>query len=67
MVPSVNQHFLKGINVKTGCNLIADGTDYLVIGYGKGRVYYDSTEHLVMYVPIQMFYQLPIGESGVGF
>ena len=26
---------------------------------------HDSTEHLVVYVPVQMFHQLPVGESGV--
>ena len=61
------QHFLKGFNVKTGCYLITDGADYLVVGYGKGRVYHDSAEHLVVYVTVQMFHQLSVGESGVGF
>ena len=26
---------------------------------------HDSTEHLVVYVPVQMLHQLPVGESGV--
>ena len=26
---------------------------------------HDSTEHLVVYVPVQIFHQLPVGESGV--
>ena len=47
------------------CYLITDGTDYLEVGYGKGRGDHDSTENLVVYVPVQMFHQLPVGESGV--
>ena len=54
------------IDVKTGCCLIADSTDYLVFGYGKGRVYYDSSEHLVVYVAVEMFHQQSVGESGIG-
>lgn len=30
---------------------------------GKGRGYYDSVEHLVIYGPVQMFHQLPIGKT----
>ena len=56
---------MEGINIKAGCYLITDGTDYLEVGYGKGRGDHDSTENLVMYVPVQMFHQLPVGESGV--
>ena len=56
---------LKGVNVKTGYYLITDGTDYLEVGYGKGRGNHNSTENLVVYVPVQMFHQLPVGESGV--
>ena len=41
------------------------GTDYLVVGYGEGRIYHDPAEHLVVYVPVQMFHQLPVRESGV--
>ena len=59
------QDFLQGINVKTGCNLIADGTDHLVVGHGKRRIYHDSAEHLVVYVAVEMFHQLSVGESGV--
>ena len=65
--PVWGQHFLEGFNVKTGCHLITDGADYLVVGYGKGRGYHDSAEHLVVYVAVQMFHQLSVGESGVGF
>ncbi len=56
---------MEEINIKTGCYLIASGADYLVVGYGKGRIYHDSAEHLVVYVPVQMFHQLPVRESGV--
>lgn len=45
---------------------IYNGTDNLVVGYGKGRIYHDSAEHLVVYVAVQMFHQLPVGESSVG-
>ena len=38
---------------------------YLEVDYGKRWVYHDSTEHLVVYVPVQIFHQLPVGESGV--
>ena len=38
----------------------------LKLGYGKRRIYHDSTEHLVVYIPVEMFHQLPVGESGVG-
>lgn len=44
---------MKGINVKTGCYLITDGTDYLVVVYGNGRIYHDSAEHLVVYVALR--------------
>ena len=54
-----------GINIKTGRYLIADGADYLVVGYGEGRIYHDPAEHLVVYVPVQMFHQMPVRESGV--
>ena len=64
-LPVCGQHFLEGFNVKTGCHLITDGADYLVVGHGKGRVYHDSAEHLVVYVAVQMFHQLFVGESGV--
>ena len=60
-----SQDLLEGINLKTGCYLITDGTDYLEVGYGKRRVYHDSAEHLVVYVAVEMFHQLPVGESGV--
>ena len=63
--PVWSQHFLEGINIKTGRYLIADGTDYLVVGYGKGRIYHNPAEHLVVYVPVKMFHQLPVRESGV--
>ena len=65
MVSCVRQYLLKGINVETGCYLITDSTDYLVVGYGKGRIYHDPAEHLVVYVAVQMFHQLSVGESGV--
>ena len=54
---------LEGINVKAGCYLITDNTDYLEVDYGKRWVYHDSTEHLVVYVPVQIFHQLLVGES----
>ena len=63
--PVCGQYLLKGCNVKTGCNLIADGADYLVVGYRERRVYHDSAEHLVVYVAVKMFHQLFVGESGV--
>ena len=63
--PVWSQHFLEGINIKTGRYLIADSTDYLVVGYGEGRIYHNPAEHLVVYVPVQMFHQLPVRESGV--
>ena len=56
---------MERINVKAGCYLITDGTDYLEVGYGKGRGDHDSTENLVVYVTVQTFHQLPVGESGV--
>ena len=56
---------LKGFNVKTGCCLITNGADHLVVGYWERRVYHDSAEHLVMYVAVKMFHQLSVRESGV--
>lgn len=35
--PMCGQYLLKGFNVKTGCYLITDGVDYLVVSYGEGR------------------------------
>ena len=35
------------VNVKTGCNLITDSTDYLVVRYRAGRGYHDTTEQLI--------------------
>ncbi len=35
----------------------------LVMGRDGGG--HDSTEHLVVYVPVQIFHQQPVGESGV--
>ena len=32
---------------------------------GGRRIYHDPAEHLVVYVPVQMFHQLPVRESGV--
>ena len=43
-----------------------DGTDYLEVGYGKRRVCHDFAEHLVVYVTVEMFHRLSVGESGVG-
>ena len=62
-----SQDFLKGINVKTGCKLITDSTDYLEVDYWKGRGYHDSAEHQVVHVPVYMFHQLSVGDSGVRF
>ena len=56
-LPMGGKDFLKGINVKTGCYLITDGTDYLVVGDRKRRIYHDSTEQLVVYITVKMFYQ----------
>ena len=53
------------MNVRGGCYLIRDGSDYIEGGYGKGRGNHNSTENLVVYVPVQMFHQLPVVESGV--
>ena len=64
--PVRGQHFLEGINVKDGGYFITDGTDYLVVGYGKGRIYHDSAKQLIVYVAVKMFHQLPVGESSVG-
>jgi len=61
-VSSVKPGLLERINVKAGCYLITDNTDYLEVDYGK-RWAHDSTEHLVVYVPVQIFHQLLVGES----
>ena len=58
---------LKGINVKTEYYFSTDDTDYLVIIHRAGWIYHDSAEHLIMYVAINMFYQLSVGESDIGF
>ena len=39
--------------------------DYLVVGYGEGRVYHDSAEHLIVYIAVKMFHKLFVGKSGV--
>ncbi len=65
-LPVRDKNLLKGADVKTGCHPIADGTDYLVVGYGKGRGCHDSAEHPVVYVAVQIFHQLSVGKSGVG-
>ena len=64
--PVWSQDLLEGINVKTGCYLITDGTDYFEVSYWKGWGYHNSAEHLVVYVPVQMFHQLSVREPGVG-
>lgn len=64
-LPVWGKDSLKGVNVKTGCNLIMDSTDYLVVRYRAGRGYHDATEQLIVYVSVKMFYQQPIRESGV--
>ena len=64
--PVCGKYLLKGFNIQTCCYLIADGADYLVVGYGERRVYHDSAKHLIVYVPVQMFHQLPVRKSGVG-
>ncbi|WP_373135300.1 hypothetical protein [Phocaeicola plebeius] len=51
---------LEEINVQAECYLITNGTDYLVVGYGEGRIYHDSAEHLVVYTAVQMFHQLSV-------
>ena len=65
--PVCGKYLLKGGNIKTGCDLITDSADYLVVGHRHGWVYHDSAEHLVVYVPVQMFHQLPVRKSGIGF
>ena len=65
--PVWSQDLLKGINVKAGCYLITDGTDYLEVGYGKGRGCHDSAEHPVVYIAVPMFRRLSVRESGVCF
>ena len=52
-LPVCGQYLLKGVNLKTGCCLITDGADYLVVGYGERRAYHDSAEHLVVYVALR--------------
>ena len=64
--PVCGQYLLKGFNVKTGCYLITDGADYLVVGYWERRVYHDSAEHLVMYVAVKMFHKMSVRKSGIG-
>ena len=63
--PVCGKYLLKECNVKTGCYLIMDGAYYLVVGYGGRRIYHDSAEHLVMYVPVKMFHQLSVRKVGV--
>lgn len=60
-----SQYLPEGTNVKTGCCLITDGTDYLEVGYGKGGVCHDSAGHLVVYVVVEMFLRLSVGESSI--
>ena len=68
MVSSVRPVFPEGNQCQAeGRYLIADGADYLVVGYGKGWVYHDSAKRLVMDVAVEMFHQIPVEESGVGF
>ena len=64
MVPKPNA-FPNFAAALSGWPVPEDGTDYLEVGYGKGRGDHNSTENLVVYVPVQMFHQLPVGESGV--
>lgn len=63
--PTWGQELLKEINIKAVCYLITDGADYLKVGHRKGRVYHNSIEHLVAYVPAQIFHQLLIREPDV--
>ena len=56
-LPVWGKDSLKEVNVKTGCNLITDSTDYLVVRYRAGRGYHDTTEQLIVYVSVKMFYQ----------
>ena len=58
---------LKGIDVKKGCHLITDNTNYLAVGYREEWIHHDFAEHLVVYVSVKMFHQLPVGEADVGF
>ena len=39
------------------CDIITDSTDYLVVRYRAGRGYHDTTEQLIVYVSVKMFYQ----------
>ncbi len=36
--------------------LLGIGSHYFVVAYGKGWSYYDSVEHLVVYVAVEMFH-----------
>ncbi len=45
-LPVRGKNLLKGADVKTGCDLITDGTDYLVVGYRTGRVCHNFAKQL---------------------
>lgn len=64
---SAGKHFLKGINVKTGCHFLTDGMGCFVVGYRTGRICYDSAEDLIVYVAVKMCPWSPVGEAGAGF
>lgn len=56
-LPVWDKNILKGANAKKGWNFITDSTDYLVGGYRVGGIYHDTSEQLIVYVFVKMFYQ----------
>ena len=68
MVSSGRRYLLKEVNIKDGDAIsLPDGTDYLVVGYGKGRIYHDSAEYLVVEVAVEIFPPDVCRKSSVGF
>lgn len=57
--PSEGRQCQNGMKSRYGC------TDYLVVGHRIGWIYHYSTEQLIVYVTVKMFYQLSVRESGV--
>ena len=62
-LPVCSQYLLEGFNVKTGCYLITDGADYLVVGYGE-----DGSIMIPQNIcAVKMFHKMSVRESGIGF